>query len=97
MAMNTENTPKVCTNCKYFLRYYVIGVDCTFTPTALGHCINLKVSKGISTKRVNKNVGCDLWQPYELQKLSIQYGIEERLQFYCRKIEELLIALRDVE
>ena len=85
-----------CTNCKYFQRYYVIGCGNTFNPTTLGHCINFKIAKGLSNKHVKKNQGCDLWQSYELQKLSIQYCTEIRLQRISKDIADVLAILREI-
>lgn len=95
--MNNNNSKQVCTNCKYFQRYYIIASDCTFKATALGHCVNLKVSKPISSKRVKKDEGCDLWQPYELQKLRVKYGVEQGIQFYGKIVEDLLVAFYNIE
>ena len=86
-----------CLNCKYFQRYYVIGYDGTFRPTALGCCTNYKVAKSLSNKRVKNDEGCDLWQPYELQKLKMQYCMEFRLQRIEKDVIDVLTVLRDIK
>lgn len=95
--MTNENTTRACSNCKYFQRYYVIGCNNRFMPTSLGCCKNFKVTKAISTQRVKKDEGCELWQPYELQKLVFQYSIEEKLQDINKTLENILALLRDAE
>lgn len=90
-----DNTPKTCTNCKYFSQYYVIAYDRRFKPAQGGFCSHLEVKA--KTKYTKKNLGCELWQPYELKKLEIQYSIEERLQTACKNIEDCIAVLRDVK
>lgn len=92
---NKDNTTS-CGNCKYFQRYYVIGYERAFRPTSLGRCINPNIAKSLSNKHIQKNDGCDLWQPYELQKLNIQYCTELRLQRISQDLEDVLAVLRDI-
>lgn len=87
----------VCSNCKYFQNYYVIGCDYTFKKTKLGRCINSEIAKSISSKRVKKDAGCDLWQPYKFQTLNIKYGAEKRLEYYLKIVVNLLAALNNAE
>lgn len=86
-----------CSNCRYFQRYYVIGADRTFKPTSLGHCVNTNIAKSLSNRRVKKDDGCDLWRPYELQKISIQYCTEQRLQRIAKDLTDVLAILRDIK
>ena len=95
--MNNENIAMTCTNCKYFQRYYVIGTDCSFKPTALGHCIHSKINCKVADKHVRKDEGCELWQPYELQKLYRQYGVEILLSRIDATMDSILALLRDAE
>lgn len=95
--MNNENLSNVCTNCKYFQRFYVLGLGGAFRPTMEGRCIHLKTDDKSSAKHIHKNEGCDLWQPYELQKLFLQYCIEERVERIYKYVEEILAILRNVE
>lgn len=90
-----DNSTKVCANCKYFKRYYIIGYDYTFRPTDKGFCSNTEVKS--KTKFPNKCLGCELWQPYELQKLGIRYGMEMHLQNISKTMEKILAVLRDAE
>ena len=92
-----KNENQVCANCKYFKQHYVMADSGTFITTRMGHCVNGKVSNYVSAKHVQKNEGCDLWQSYELQKLHLQYCIEERVERVCKYIEEILAILRNVE
>lgn len=87
----------VCTNCKYFQRFYVIGLGGAFRPTMEGRCIHLKAENKLSAKHIQKNEGCVLWQPYELQKLRLQYCMQERMERVCNYVEEILAVLRNVE
>ena len=95
--MNTKDCEYTCSNCKYFQNYFVIGCDYTFKKTQLGRCINLEVAKSISSKRVKKDEGCDLWKPCELRTLQIQYGAEKRLEYYLKIVVNLLAALNNAE
>lgn len=93
----SKNNTATCLNCKYFQRYYIIGYDGTFKPTTLGRCINSKVAKSLSNKHIQKDDGCDLWQPYELQRLHIQYCTELRLQRIVKDVIDVLTVLRDIK
>lgn len=95
--MDNKDNTTICTNCKYFQRYYVIGYQRAFRPTSLGHCINPNVAKSISNRRIQNDEGCDLWQSYELQRLSIQYCAEIRLQRISQDIADVLAVLRDIK
>lgn len=95
--MCEENSATSCTNCKYYKRHYVVTDNAALRATCIGHCTNIKISDSASAEYVEKNEGCDLWQPQELQKLSIQYGIELRLQKIYDSVNELLVILRDTE
>ena len=95
--MDEKYKESTCLNCKYFQRYFIIGCDGAFRPTALGRCTNYKVAKSISSKRVKSDEGCDLWQPYELQKLKIQYCMELRLQRINKDVVDVLTVLRDIK
>ena len=88
---------RVCSNCKYFRRHYVVNNIGTLSPTAVGHCVHLKIKDSVSAKHVRKDEGCELWQPYELQKLNVQYSMEQSLQNISDKVGEMLAVLRDAE
>lgn len=95
--MNNDNTTKTCTNCKYFRRHYVIGDRGSLIETSVGHCANCNIADIIAAKHVRKDEGCELWQPYELQKLNIQYGIELSLQDIDKNVNKILSILRAIE
>ena len=95
--MNNKITNQVCTNCKYFQRFYVIGMGGAFRPTMDGRCIHSKADSKLSAKHIQKKEGCDLWQPYELKKLLLQYCIEERIERINKYVEEILAVLHNVE
>ena len=95
--MSKKENETTCTNCKYFQNFYVIGYDCTFKRTSLGRCVNCKVANSVSSKRVKKDEGCDLWKPRELRTLQIQYGAEKRLEYYLKIVVDLLAVLHNVE
>lgn len=95
--MGIEESKTTCTNCKYFKRHYIISTTCLFSSAGTGHCSNSKTKRNISDKHVKRNEGCELWQPYELQKLRIQYGIEQHLSKISETIENILAVLRNVD
>ncbi len=95
--MDEKCNATICSNCKYFQRYYVLGCSRTFKPTQLGRCVNTDIAQSLSTKHIRKDDGCDLWQPYELQKLNIQYSLELRLQTIGNDVADILAVLRDVK
>lgn len=95
--MNNENTKRVCSNCKYFKRHYIVNNTGTLTATATGKCIHFEIKDSVSAKHVRRDEGCDLWQPYELQKLNVQYRIEQNLQNISDKAGEMLAILRDID
>ena len=95
--MNTEETKQTCTNCKYFQRFYIIGPSGAFRPTLEGRCMCSKINNKLLAKHVKRNEGCDLWQPYELQKLNIQYCMQERVERIYKYVKEILTILRDME
>lgn len=95
--MDEKHNATTCSNCKYYQRYYVIGFTHTFTPTSLWRCINADIAKSLSNKHVRKDEGCELWQSFELQKLSIQYCAELRLQRISKDIADVLTVLRDIK
>ena len=86
----------VCTNCKYFKRHYIIG-EGKLISTCAGHCVHLKIRDNVSDKHVKKDEWCELWQPFELQKLEEQYNMELRLEKISKAVGEMLMVLRDVE
>lgn len=86
-----------CTDCKYFYRHYIINNHGQLSATYTGHCVNGKIRDNVSAKHVRKDEGWALWQPRELQKLSIQYGIEAKLIEINKSIKEFLSVLRDME
>lgn len=88
---------QVCTNCKYYKQHYVLSSRGTFTTTRSGHCVHLKINNAVAAKHVKKDEGCDLWQPYELQKLCNRYIVELRLQRISQDIANILSLLRDVK
>lgn len=92
-----NNEKRVCSNCKYFQRYYIISYNYTFKPTPLGDCSNINLRNSLSARHIRKDEGCDLWQPYELQKLKIEYGARQQLQKLYQAIEETIVVLRDAE
>ncbi|MDE7454917.1 MAG: hypothetical protein K2M64_03720 [Clostridia bacterium] len=94
--MDTIDNATKCTNCKYYKRHYIVA-EGRFLPTAMGHCINSKVNNHASDKHIKKDEGCDLWQPFELQKLEFKYDTEQRLQNICDKLTDILAVLRDAE
>lgn len=93
--MNDKAAARVCSNCKYFQRYYVISSKFRFTPTKKGFCCNCKVNDNISKKLVKTDVGCDLWQSEELRKLSRSYSVEAALYKTLELLEEIRDYLRD--
>ena len=95
--MDEKAIVQTCTNCKYFRRHYVISDRGFLLYTHKGHCANGKIKDSIAVKHVRKDEGCDLWQPYELQKLHIQYGIEQSLQSIDQKVKQILAILRAIE
>ena len=95
--MKNEYKATTCTNCKYFQRYYIIGCGNAFRPTSMGRCINSNVARSLSNKHIQKDEGCDLWQPYELKKLNIQYCTEIRLQRISQDVADVLAILRDIK
>lgn len=95
--MNNENEKQVCTNCKYYKRHYILDDNGRFYGTCKGHCVHLKVNSLTAAKHVKRNEGCVLWQPYELQKLEVEYGVELRLERILREIADVLAVLRDAE
>lgn len=95
--MGNESTKRICSNCKYFKRHYIVNNIGTLTATAMGHCVHLKIKDSVSAKHIRKDEGCELWQPYELQKLNRQYRIEQNLQDISDRAGEILTILRDVE
>lgn len=95
--MNKNDSKTACSNCKYFRRHYIVDDMGTLFATARGHCVHLKINNGVSAKHVRKDEGCELWQPYELQKLKIKYGMEQRLQNISDKVGEMLAVLREME
>lgn len=95
--MNKELNTTSCSNCKYYKRHYVVHDRGFLIYTHKGHCANPNIKDSVSARHVKKDEGCALWQPLELQKLSIQYGIEQSLQNISDKVNEILAVLRDVE
>lgn len=95
--MNNDNTTRTCTNCKYYRRHYVINDMGLLINTDTGHCANGNIKDSISDKHIRKDEGCDSWQPYELQKLHIQYGIEQSLQSIDKKVKQILAILRAID
>lgn len=95
--MNNEAATRVCTNCKYFQRYYVIASGFRFKPTIKGFCSDHKVNANISKRLVRTNVGCDLWQSEELQKLGHRYNMEITLNKAVETLEEIRDYLKDGE
>lgn len=88
---------RVCTNCKYFQRYYVISAGFRFSPTHKGFCANGNVNANLSKRLVLKNAGCDLWQSEELQKLNHDYRMEMAMDRAFATLEEIRNYLRDAE
>lgn len=95
--MSTKENKTTCSNCKYFKRHYVVSATGLFSAIGTGHCANADIKRNLSDKHTLKNEGCDLWQPYELQKLRVQYGIEQYLIRISETIDNILAVLRDAE
>ena len=95
--MDNENSKRACTNCKFFRRHYVVYESGKFLATSIGHCAHHNFDKKVAAKHTQKDEGCFLWQPYELQKLKIQYGIEHHLHRIEQEIADILAVLRDAE
>ena len=95
--MTKKECPENCKNCKHFQRYYVISATLSFTPTGDGFCTNYLLKNNLAQKHVQKNEGCELWQPYELKKLKQKYYMEQLLIETLKKIGTLLILFNDEE
>lgn len=95
--MSKQTTHRECVNCKYFQRYYVLNSTLRFAPTGNGFCSNGKVSDSVCKRCLSKRVECDLWQPHELRRLKIGYGIENKLSEANDLLRDILNVLRDVE
>lgn len=95
--MNEKDKAQVCSNCKYFQRYYVISCGFRFKPTTKGYCGNGKVNCNAAKKLVRADAGCDLWQSEELRKLSGGYCVESALDKSAELLEEIRDYLRDGE
>lgn len=95
--MKEPDFKEVCTNCKYFSRYYVLMPNLRFYPTSEGFCLHVKTNSQIAKNTVRKNEGCDLWQSEELLKLERQYKTEILLNEMLKRIEELLAVVRDAK
>lgn len=95
--MKSNNTKQLCTNCKYFSRHYIIDNSGALIATYMGHCVHVEKPNRIAMKHTLNNEGCFLWQPHELHKLEVKYGIEQSLQKISDKVAEMLAVLRNIE
>ncbi|MDE6189046.1 MAG: hypothetical protein K2G37_02000 [Clostridia bacterium] len=80
-----------CENYRYFKAHYC-EYGGRYIKMARGHCINSKLSYSSSSSRVEKNVACDMWEPYELQVLEEKEKIENVL----RKMQKSLSQIQQI-
>lgn len=93
--MNNDSLTKVCGNCRYFKRYYVLNVCLRFVPVNEGFCCHRKTGRRATKRNVIETNTCEWWQSNELQKLKDQYIAENVLKDTNKKLEAIRVLLSE--